>query len=191
MEGARGAARDGGGGAQARAIARATKELKLKLTQLIQQEDLLQARTEQLALQQRAVDQHLEIERAKIVVQAEGVAAELGAEAEGARRQLREVTEHNVELQQRADAMRDRQAQAELEASVWRNAHSAASARALGLESEKGQLAAALQAEKARAEALAEAQKKLQRKRQAEQRGAAAEGGVHRGRRRRAAAAPR
>ena len=58
-----------------------------------------------------------------------------------------------MELQQRADAMRDRQAQAELEASVWRNAHSAASARALGLESEKGQLAAALHAEKARADA--------------------------------------
>ena len=163
---------------QARAMASAAKDLQHKLSELAHQEASLHSTAEQLALKEAALEGQVEIERTVLVAAAEQEASALRADAEGARAQLQEASDVSEELKRWAEALGDKHARAETEAAVWREAHAALSARAMSLEADKGKLLSALESERVRAATLAEAHKRMQRKRQddrdAEQRAAAA-----------------
>jgi hypothetical protein len=164
--------------AQARAMAATTKELKHKLAQLAQQEDILHSTAEQLALRSVALEEQVAIDRAELLATSEQELSRLRAEGDGVRGQLRDAIETSSTLRERANVMGDRQARAETEAGVWREAHDAAAARALSLESDKGRLSASLAQEQARVVSLTEAaqrqQKQRREEREEQQRAAAA-----------------
>ena len=151
---------------------KATSALKHKLAELMTQEDMLHATAEQLALKGAALERQAENDRVSVLAAAEREVTDLRAQVEGSRAQLREAVEQSSSLKQRAEELGDRQARAEAEAGVWKEAHASLSVRAMHLESDKGKISAALESERARAATLTEAQNRLQRRRQEEKDGA-------------------
>ncbi len=148
--------------AQARSIAEVTRELKNKLSQLLQQEAALEHAAEQLSLKGVAMETEGQARAAEAAAAAQREICVLQSELHTTRTQLSDAEGRVSAYQRRSEALFENEAKAATQATVWREAHATASTKAMALESDKGHLTAELEGERRRLQRLEEANHQAQ-----------------------------
>ena len=140
---------------QSKAMAAVTRELKHKLAQLVQQENALGIAEAELMLRGQEMAEQGQREKGELVAAAERERCRVLAELHAAQAKLAEAEARVDAQQRRAEQLTETEAKAQTQATVWKEAHAGAAAKAMALESDKGHLAATLEIERNRLAQLA------------------------------------